>query len=189
MSGAWPGLRRVLRIATRRTAQRDADSEIDFHLESRTRELMTLGHDATEARAIAEREFGDVAETRLMLSGVVRRREQRVQRADWWEALGQDLTVASRALRWTPGMTAMIVALLVLGVGANAATFAVADELFLRSPAGVSDPSTLTRLYLRTNHTIDGAEVVQPTIVFAAYEAIADAVGQRASMAAYMPPD
>jgi predicted permease len=189
MSAKWPDLRRVLRIATRRSAERDANSEIDFHLESRTRELMTLGHDATEARAMAEREFGDVAETRLMLTGVVRRRQQRVQRADWWEALGQDLTVAARALRRTPGMTGMIVALLVLGVGANAATFAIADELFLRAPAGVTEPSTLIRLYLRTDHTIDGAEVVQPTIVFAAYEAIAAAAAQRASLTAYMPPD
>src|SRR5215475_11063768 len=109
MSGAWPGLRRVLRIATRRTAQRDADSEIDFHLESRTRELIALGHDETDARAIAEREFGDVAETRLMLTGVVRRRQQRVQRDDWWDALGHDVTVAARALRRTPGMTTMVV--------------------------------------------------------------------------------
>ncbi|HEY7396609.1 MAG TPA: ABC transporter permease [Gemmatimonadaceae bacterium] len=189
MSAAWPGLRRVLRIATRRSAERDADSEIDFHLESRTRALMTLGHDATEARAMAEREFGDVAETRLMLTGVVRRRQQRVHRADWWEALGQDLTVAARALRRTPGMTAMIVALLVLGVGANAATFAVADELFLRAPAGVTDPSTLTRLYLRTNDWWDGAKVARPTFEYAAYEAIKSAVGEHASLAAYMPPD
>jgi putative ABC transport system permease protein len=189
MSERWVGLRRVMRIATRRSAERDVDSEIDFHLASRTRELVGLGHDLRAARAIAEGEFGDVAETRFMLTEVVRRRQERVQRADWWESLGQDVMFASRALRRTPGMTAMIVSLLVLGVGANAATFAVADELFLRPPTGVAGPSSLSRLYLRTNHTLDGSEGVQPTVEYAAYAAIASAVAQRASLAAYMPPD
>jgi predicted permease len=83
----------------------------------------------------------------------------------------------------------MVVALLALGVGANAATLAVADQLFFRQPEGVVNPRSLHRLYLRTNQTVGRVTAIKPQVSYLAFKTIADAVGDRASMTAYTHPD
>jgi predicted permease len=58
----------------------------------------------------------------------------------------QDVRYGFRALGCTPGFTAIAVAVLALGIGANATVFSLANAFFLR-PLPVSDPDTFVRVY------------------------------------------
>ncbi len=176
-------LSRIRRAMGFRTIERDVDDEIRFHLESRIADLMAQGQTIDEARRIARREFGDVNAARDELASVdhtMRTRESRALRVD---AFRHDLRFSLRSLARAPGLTALVVTLLALGVGANAATFAVADQLFLRAPAGVTQPSDVQRLYNR------GGVWAGPRFFYPAYVAMSQAVGDRAQLAGYVASD
>jgi putative ABC transport system permease protein len=68
----------------------------------------------------------------------------------WMDHLAQDLRFAWRGLRRTPGFTWTVVAILALGIGANAVMFGVVDRLMFRPPDFLRDPGTVHRLYLQT---------------------------------------
>ncbi|HEY7894129.1 MAG TPA: ADOP family duplicated permease [Gemmatimonadaceae bacterium] len=99
----------------------------------------------------------------------------------------QDLAYAVRSLRRSPGFAAMVVATLALGVGANTALFSVADRLFLQTPAGVTDPGSLRRLYARS--TFFGQPRIVSEIGYPQYLAVRQSIATRARTAAYMAPD
>jgi predicted permease len=61
----------------------------------------------------------------------------------------QDLRYALRALRRTPALSAVIVASLAIGIGANTATFSVVNALLLQ-PLPYPDPNRLAMLWLRS---------------------------------------
>jgi putative ABC transport system permease protein len=176
-------LARIRRLMGFGNVERDVDDEIRFHLESRVADLIRSGSSAADARRIARQEFGDVRAARDELANVDRAMRARDARAVRWDALYHDLRFSIRSLARAPGLTALVVTLLALGVGANAATFAVADELFLRPPQGVARPSELHRLY-NQGGTWKGSKFFYP-----AYLAIGDALGDRASLAGYVAPD
>ncbi|HEX6737117.1 MAG TPA: hypothetical protein VF310_02485 [Vicinamibacteria bacterium] len=58
------------------------------------------------------------------------------------DGLRQDLHFALRALGRTPGFTAVVVATLALGIGANSAVFGLMDQVLLR-PLPVTEPEQL----------------------------------------------
>jgi predicted permease len=58
----------------------------------------------------------------------------------------QDIRYGIRTLARTPGFTLIAVAVLALGIGANATVFSLANAFFLR-PLPVSDPGTIVRVY------------------------------------------
>src|SRR5215467_10212196 len=60
----------------------------------------------------------------------------------------QDLTFAFRQLRKNPGRMAVAIAVLALGLGANAAIFSVVDAVLLR-PLPYSHPDQLAALFER----------------------------------------
>lgn len=90
-------------------------------------------------------------------AGAARRRfgnrtyyQEETRRMTWlasFDGLRQDVGYAWRSIKRSPASTAMIVATLALGLGANAATFSVLDVLYLRAPDGIHDPSTLQRVW------------------------------------------
>lgn len=60
----------------------------------------------------------------------------------------QDVGYAGRSIRRAPGFASLVAIALALGIGVNTSAFAVLDELYLRPPAGVSDPGSLRRLWI-----------------------------------------
>jgi ABC-type antimicrobial peptide transport system permease subunit len=58
----------------------------------------------------------------------------------------QDLRYGLRTLSRTPGFTAIAVAVLALGIGANATVFSLANAVFLR-PLPVADADAVVRVY------------------------------------------
>ncbi|AHG87820.1 permease [Gemmatirosa kalamazoonensis] len=60
--------------------------------------------------------------------------------------MSNDLRLALRQLRRTPGFTIVVAIVLALGIGVNVATFGAVDALFFRAPSGVRAPEEVRRL-------------------------------------------
>ncbi|MEJ7811141.1 MAG: ABC transporter permease [Gemmatimonadaceae bacterium] len=64
----------------------------------------------------------------------------------WLGDLGQDLGYALRHFRRSPGVAALIVVTLAVGIGANATMAGAIDRLLLRAPPHVREPGRVARL-------------------------------------------
>ncbi|MGI9182932.1 MAG: ADOP family duplicated permease [Longimicrobiaceae bacterium] len=132
----------------------DIESEIDFHLEERTQELVARGMDSTAARAQALREFGDVGEARAELEEIDRRRVRQTRRSRWWSDLRQDVRYGVRSALRAPLFSLLAILTLALGIGANAAVFGVVKSVLLNS-LPYADADRLVRVYGRM---LDGSQ-------------------------------
>src|SRR4051812_15577400 len=104
----FPGIRRILRFAPSPRAVQDAvDDELRFHLDVRTADLVASGLTPADARARAEREFGDVSSARRELAAMDQRRLARERRTESWSTFAQDIRLAIRALRRRPGFASV----------------------------------------------------------------------------------
>src|SRR4029077_3285213 len=61
-------------------------------------------------------------------------------------SLGSDIRFACRLLRKTPGFSVAILAVLALGIGANAALFSTLDQTVIR-PLPYADPDRLAMVF------------------------------------------
>jgi len=77
--------------------------------------------------------------------------------------IASDIRQAVRQLTRKPGLSLAIVATLALGIGVNAAVFGVVDLLFLRPPAVVRAPDSITRLYVRRTDPFFGLQTSAST--------------------------
>src|SRR5262245_44140729 len=60
-----------------------------------------------------------------------------------WDSLEQTLRDAWRGLRKTTGLSSAIIAMLALGIGANATMFRIVDRVLLSPPRHLVDPDRL----------------------------------------------
>ncbi|HZR23304.1 MAG TPA: ABC transporter permease [Vicinamibacterales bacterium] len=107
----------------RRRDPDDFAAEIEAHLQFEAERLTDDGLDAADARAAAQRTFGNVA------MRVERFYES--QRWAWWDRLSQDVRYAVRAWRKSPGFAVVAVLTMAIGVGATTAIFTVVDATLL----------------------------------------------------------
>jgi predicted permease len=117
-----------------RRANRELTEEIEQHLREKIEAFVDSGMAPEDARARALREFGNP--TRLV------EQSKEVWGFTWLQEIGQDLRYGLRMLRRTPGLTAIAVLSLAIGVGANSAIFSVIDSVVLRV-LPVRDPESL----------------------------------------------
>ena len=117
--------------------QRELDEEMRLHLELRREQQMASGASAESARQAALRRFGNAAR--------LREESQRAWGWEWLETLLQDAGYGMRSMLRTPGVTAIALLSLALGIGANTAIFSFLNAVMLRT-LPVKDPQQLVKL-------------------------------------------
>src|SRR6185295_916817 len=95
--GGW--FRRLAYLFRRDRFAADLDEEMRLHLELRARKLQSSGVPADDADDAARRQFGN--------RGLVQDTSSELWGWTAWERLLQDLRLGFRALRKTPGFTAV----------------------------------------------------------------------------------
>ena len=128
---------RITGLVFRRRFDLNFEREIQEHLELLANDNMRRGMSPEEARRAARVRFGGVSQIQE------RNREQRGLPAV--EILTTDLRYALRALRRTPGFTAVAILSLALGIGANTAIYTLIHDLLLKW-LPVKDPQQLVVL-------------------------------------------
>ena len=127
-------LSRIFRYESRKA---DLSSELNAHLEMAIADRVAQGEDPEEARAAAQREFGNVPlvedVTRATWGGL------------WMERVLQDLGYALRQVRRSPGFAITVIGTLALGIAAATAMFTVVDHVLLR-PMPFADPDRVVAI-------------------------------------------
>src|SRR5215469_5940183 len=113
---------------------RELEEEIRAHLAMAAHDRIERGETPESAEQGAQRQFGNVA--------LVQETTREMWGWRWLERLWQDLRYGLRGMRRAPGFTAVAVASVALGIGANTAIFSLFDALMLKS-LPVRDPGSL----------------------------------------------
>src|SRR4026209_194716 len=119
----------------RKGAEQDFAEEIEAHLALETDRLIAGGMRPKEARAAAERAFGNRTAAR-----------ERFHESHVWiplEQLAQDCRYAVRSLRRTPGFALIATLILAVGISVNTAAFSVINAFLFRDFPGVVNRAEL----------------------------------------------
>ncbi len=131
----WKGLRRRLRYwLNHNSRHRLLWQEMEFHVQSMAEELMAEGMSGQEARAAAQRKFGNMTQTS--------EDARTTWIARWFSDFVQDVHYAFRGMRRDAGFTVFTILIAGLGIGASCTVFSVVNALLLR-PLPFVDPGRL----------------------------------------------
>jgi putative ABC transport system permease protein len=143
-------MRRLLRSWLWRVpVAQEVEEEIAFHVEMRTHDLVARGMAPDAARRAAARRLGDLDAIKRACINLGRKRDREMRLTQWIDELRLDVRLALRQLGRAPAFAVVAVATLALGIGANAAIFALVDATLLR-PLPFPDSDRLVMLAERT---------------------------------------
>jgi predicted permease len=145
----WFRLRNHLR---NKKLEREMEAEMRFHLEMETEKNIGRGMSEEEARLVAQRSFGGVAQVKEEYRDLTRFRQV--------EELWQDIRFGVRMLLKNPGFTAAAMITLAIGIGANTAIFSAVSAVLLR-PLPYPEPDRLVMVWERLIRE-DGRNLVSP---------------------------
>jgi hypothetical protein len=114
-----------------RDAGRDVREEMQLHADLRAADLEARGLPPAEARRIAEREVGDPARVRAEVARLAAATDRRAAWTQPFADLRADAMHALRLFRRSPAFALVAVLTIGLGLGANAAIFALVNRVFL----------------------------------------------------------
>jgi predicted permease len=136
---------RLRSLCRRPSVEFELEAELRFHLDQLVEENMSLGMPPGEARRAAQ----------LTMGGIAQYKEEcrDMRRVNSVEDLVKDVRYAIRSLAKSPGFTGVVVATLALGIGANAAIFALVHGVLLR-PLDYPKPDQL--MYLTAESPVVG---------------------------------
>ena len=125
---------RIRGLFRKRKLEQELAEEIAAHLEMQIEDHVRQGMSPDQARYLALRKFGGIEQVKETY------RERRSLAG--FETLLRDLSYGFRMLRRSPGVTAVAILSLALGIGANTALFSVVDAVLLKT-LPVEDPERL----------------------------------------------
>ncbi len=145
--GSWrERLSRIVPYLGRRRAGDDLEQEMRLHVELERERLVDAGVAPAAAARAARRRLGNPA--------IIREETRAVWGWRWLDGLGRDLRHVTRGLRRSPGFTAVVVAVLGLGIGASTAIFSLVHGVLL-SPLPFHDPGQLVTVQIHVREMED----------------------------------
>ena len=147
-----------LRALFRRTEiEADFDEEVRYHFDREVERHVAGGMSHTDAAREARRGYGNAT--------ILKEDARATWKWRWLDDLAQDVGFSLRMLRRAPGFTAVVIATLALGIGANTAVFSVVRSVLLR-PLPFPEEERLAVLLMRApNFDMEDAPSSAPEYV------------------------